>query len=886
MVRGLEECPGKGERAYGFGQPGGRWMRAPPTLAMRGGDDRVRADGKFLYHRGDRLLIRGVTYGPFRPGRFGAPYPEPLMVRTDFRAMANVGFNAVRTYTVPPPWLLEEAARADLRVLVGIPWEQHVAFLDEPELVHTITGRVRGGVRACAGHPAVLGYAVGNEIPAPIVRWSGQRRVEAHLKRLYEAAKSVDPEALVTYANYPSTEYLDLPFLDFLAVNVFLESTPRLAAYMARLHTLAGNRPLLITEFGLDSLRHGQSEQARLLSEQAHAIEALGGAGSFAFAWTDEWHRGGRDVEDWEFGLTVRNRRPKLVLEKLKKQFARPRPPLEGGWPRVSVVVCCYNAGATLDECLEGLGRLDYPDYEVIVVDDGSTDDTAAIASRHDVRLIRTRNRGLSRARNTGIEASSGELVAFIDSDAHPDVHWLTQLALTFDGSDFVGVGGPNVPPASGGITAACVANAPGGPIHVLRTDREAEHVPGCNMAFRRAALEELGGFDPRFRVAGDDVDLCWRIHARGWRIGFAPGAVVWHHPRASVRGFWRQQCGYGVAEALLEAKWPEKYNAVGHVTWGGRVYGPGTVRMPFARGRVYRGTWGAAPFQQREEPTPSAWWEAAAMPEWYLALGLLGALSVLGLAWPPLLATVPLFALGLTMTLARAVVGAGRARFDRPLPGVRERLTYRGLTAFLHLLQPLARLKGRWVEGLVPWRTRGRARRFVWPRRRRYRSWHPSGLDVTRLLAQTEAQLRENRCVVRRDGGYDEWDLEVDGGAFGAARLRTCVEWHEEGQLLLRFAVEPRARGLTWPVVLLCGALGVWALVDGALLAGSVLAGVSGLSALQALWEAGTSSAALGEGVRVALRHETAGGSSVVTHSAAEAPGSLDGPTWLPAAG
>jgi hypothetical protein len=353
------------------------------------------------------------------------------------------------------------------------------------------------------------------------------------------------------------------------------------------------------------------------------------------------------------------------------------------------------------------------------------------------------------------------------------------------------------------------------------------------------------------------------------------------------VRAYWRQQCGYGVAEALLEAKWPEKYNAVGHVTWGGRVYGPGTVRMPFARTRIYRGTWGGAPFQQREEPSPSAWWEAAAMPEWYLALGLLGSLAILGLAWPPLLATLPLFVLGLTTTLARAVVGARRARFDRPLRGLGERLAYRSLTGLLHLMQPLARLKGRWVEGLVPWRARGRVRRFVWPGKRQHRFWHPSGLDVTRVLARTEAYLREKGCVVRRDGGYDEWDLEVDGGALGATRLRTCVEWHEEGQLLLRFAIEARARGLAWLVTTVCGGLGVWALVEGALLAGSVLTGVSLLTALQALWEAGTSTATLGEAVQVALREEAGGATKTVTPPPAEAaPDGLDVPTWLPAAG
>src|SRR5207245_2021241 len=79
---------------------------------------------------------------------------------------------------------------------------------------------------------------------------------------------------------------------------------------------------------------------------------------------------------------------------------------------------------------------------------------------------------------------------------------------------------------------------------------------------------------DPQFRVAGDDVDVCWQLQKRGWTLGFSPAAVVWHHRRDSVRAYWRQQRGYGRAEALLEAKWPEKYNSAGHLTWTGRVYG------------------------------------------------------------------------------------------------------------------------------------------------------------------------------------------------------------------------------------------------------------------------------------------------------------------------
>ncbi len=133
----------------------------------------------------------------------------------------------------------------------------------------------------------------------------------------------------------------------------------------------------------------------------------------------------------------------------------------------------------------------------------------AARRFRYDVKLIQTENHGLSSARNVGASAASGEIVAYIDDDAWPDVHWLSYLAMAFASGDYAGVGGPNIAPPSDGNVADCVANAPGGPIHVLLTDDIAEHVPGFNMAFRRSALKAVGGFDPTFRVAGDDVDLC-----------------------------------------------------------------------------------------------------------------------------------------------------------------------------------------------------------------------------------------------------------------------------------------------------------------------------------------------------------------------------------------
>ena len=195
-------------------------------------------------------------------------------------------------------------------------------------------------VNACVGHPVVLGIAVGNEFPASMVRWLGRRRVERHLEHLVGVVRQADPEALVTYVSYPSTEYLELPFLDLACFNVYLENPARLRAYLPRLQNIAGDRPLLMTELGLDSLRNGEQRQAASLEVQIRTSFEGGCAGAFVYSWTDEWHRGGEDVHDWAFGLTRRNRQPKPALEAVRRAFAAAPFGPDSAAPRCSVVVC------------------------------------------------------------------------------------------------------------------------------------------------------------------------------------------------------------------------------------------------------------------------------------------------------------------------------------------------------------------------------------------------------------------------------------------------------------------------------------------------------------------------------------------------------------------
>jgi GT2 family glycosyltransferase len=778
--------------------------------------------GRSICVDGRKLHVRGVTYGTFRE-RDGEPFPDPERVRADFEAMAAAGVNAVRTYVPPPLWLLDLAHQNELHVMPGLAWEQHVAFLDDPALSRRIVARAVHQVEEFAGHPSVLCCSIGNEIPAGIARWHGKAKIERFLERLFLEVKESDPEGLFTYVNFPSTEYLELPFLDLAAFNVFLEGEATYESYLARLQNLCGDRPLLVTEVGLDSRRNGYEAQAAALEWQIGHAFGTGAAGVFVFSWTDEWHRGGHDVADWDFGLVDRGRRPKPALRTVERAFGTAPFGAAETWPKVSVVICTHNGAATLGECLEGVSRLTYPDFEVIVVCDGCGDDSAAIARRHGATALETEHRGLSAARNAGTLCAAGEIVAFLDDDAYPDPDWLQYAVAGLRGEGCGGVGGPNIPPEDGTV-AECVAAAPGGPIHVLVSDREAEHVPGCNMAFRKQALEAIGGFDERFRVAGDDVDVCWRLQEAGWKLGFSAGAVVMHRRRDSVRRYLKQQYGYGRAEALLEQKWPQRYNRAGSSRWSGRVYDAPAGGAPRRRPLVRYGTWGSGLFQSIYEPAPGRFAGMLMAPEFLLILLVLLDVTVLGALWAPLLlASVPLFG-GLGALVWNALSRGWQAW--RPASG-RSRgdiLRRRLLVAALFLLQPAARLAGRLNNGLSPWRRRLRPG-AAWPRPRTLELWSESTRTPQAYVQWLQEALAARGGFVRSGGPFDRWDLDLRAGPLGGVKIRTVVEEHGSGNQLLRVRIWPRASAKGAAVVLLLAALAAGAFANGGAIAGVAFA-------------------------------------------------------------
>jgi glycosyltransferase involved in cell wall biosynthesis len=568
--------------------------------------DRVSVDGKFFRLGAEKFHVKGITYGPFAPNAQGEMFASPEQTARDLKQIGELGANVVRVYHVPPTWFLDLLQQHGLKVLIDIPWAKHLCFLNSPESQEKARRVVRAAVQATRAHPAVFAYSVVNEISADIVRWSGVTRVQKFIDALVAEAKQIDPACLCTFTSFPPTEFLQAESIDFVCFNVYLHHPKPFAGYLDRLQTLADAKPLILGEFGMDSIRDGEAQKCAFLEWQIELACRAGLAGTVVFSYTDDWFRGGMQIEDWGFGLTTRDRQPKESFRVVQRQYRlAPYFPLPRT-PKASVVVATYNGSRTLQNCLESLQRLNYPDYEVIVVDDGSTDRTPEVAKRFpQVRYLRQTNQGLSAARNAGIRAARGEIVAFTDDDCRADEDWLYYLIGDLLRTDFVGIGGHNFLPPEDSCVAAAVMASPGGPAHVMLTDREAEHIPGCNMAFFKWALEEVGMFNPIYRKAGDDVDLCWRLQERNFKIGFSPAGFVWHYRRSTVKAYLKQQTGYGEAEALLIGEHPAHFNAFGGGIWRGRIYASSFSGLLLRRAVIYHGIFGSGIFQRHYAPDP-----------------------------------------------------------------------------------------------------------------------------------------------------------------------------------------------------------------------------------------------------------------------------------------
>ena len=766
----------------------------------------IQVRAKFFFEGEERFFLKGVTYGPFAPDSEGCFVGTPAQARRDLEMMQGMGVNLVRLYHAPPKWFLDICREFRIRALISIPWAEHVEFLNNWSMRRQVVQTIREAVMKNQGHEAIFGYFVGNEIPTTMVRWLGARRVIQFVEYLINVARQTDPRPLYSYASYPPTEFLLPSNVDFYSFNVYLERQLDFERYLARLQNLAGDKPLIMGEFGLDTIRKGEPMQAEVLDWHLDCVVRGGAAGTIFFSWTDEWFTGGFEVTDWAFGLVTRDRQPKLACEALRKKLLgegsiTQRIKLKS-YPRVSIIVCSYNGGKTLKECLESLDQLNYPDYEIVLVDDGSKDDTADIVKTYhaeraakaaargralvDFIPIVQRNMGLSYARNAGAAAATGAVFAYTDSDCMADPDWLFYLMGTLLSGDYAGVGGPNISPSAVNWVQASVAAAPGGPAHVLLSDVVAEHVPGCNMAFHRWLFESLGGFDTEYRKAGDDVDFCWRLQTSGQVIAFSPAAIVWHYRRFTLKAFRKQQEGYGEAESMLRFKHLIFFGPTGTIKWKGQIYGAPRFTWLLNRPIIYHGVFGHGLFQSIY-PTPQS--DIAAYLssiEWLVLTVFIFLVSVA----LPSLRIVPYLMFGGTFLVALSYMI--HARIETKFDTIRARL----LVAFLALAQPWGRGWARyftWLkykhtpqsviaareEGVYSAGGPGRASKLDF--------WNEKGTGREQLLSEIFVLLEKEGWRYSADTGWKEWDIQIYGNQFSTITVRTVTEYHGGPKCLTR---------------------------------------------------------------------------------------------------
>jgi glycosyltransferase involved in cell wall biosynthesis len=287
--------------------------------------------------------------------------------------------------------------------------------------------------------------------------------------------------------------------------------------------------------------------------------------------------------------------------------------------PRVSVVVPARNAARTLSRTLAALATLAPSPDEIVLVDNGSIDDTrreleAFAAAGVRVIVLHEARPGASVARNRGARAATGDVVAFTDADCSPRPDWLVALVAPLADATVGAVAGrlASTPPAGVIETFSSLFTlpAPATPSRHTRWTPWAGGFPTANLAVRRdLLLERLGGFDEAVAIYGEDYDLCARLYATGAAIAYAPDAVVEHQHRVALRPMLRQAFGFGRSHAWLMRR---------HV----------------------RGLWLDLPRAALvRERFPLPVWIDAGSPDKKAA-----ALLALGLLWRPLLALLPLY--------------------------------------------------------------------------------------------------------------------------------------------------------------------------------------------------------------------------------------------------
>jgi hypothetical protein len=320
---------------------------AQPSKASSRPD--VRLNQRQFIVDGRPFLVRGIHYGPWRPGtgpNKNYPYPDLKGIAQDFAAIRAAHANTILIYDAPPE-VLDLAEQYGLKVVYcfALDWYS----IGGPNQA-AITSAVVERVAALESKPALLAWLLGNEIGGNVLQARGEGPILAGIRDLYAAVKSADPRHPISHANWPPTKHLDLQFLDFVSFNVYPLWPPEVVAagygrYVETvLRPIAGTKPLLISEFGANTIEAGEDGQGRLLRDSWLGLVKAGAAGGIVFEFADEWWKNydnpARPGDWWtrisapdderqqdqdpeeNYGLVQADRTPKPALSVVAEMFA------------------------------------------------------------------------------------------------------------------------------------------------------------------------------------------------------------------------------------------------------------------------------------------------------------------------------------------------------------------------------------------------------------------------------------------------------------------------------------------------------------------------------------------------------------------------------------
>ena len=311
--------------------------------------DQIR--GKALYVDKKPFLVKGLHYGPWRPGtgpNKNYPYPSPELIDSDLQLIQEMNANTILVVD-PPGYVLDLAEKHGLKVLFSfnISWWTlgTTQFSGSREDILKKVGEYRQ-------KPALLGWILGNEIPNAVLEQRGEKPIRDGLLDLYGAIKEIDQRHFITHSNWPITKDIDLRFLDVTSFNVYPLWPPEVVAngygdYIQKvLQPNAGNKPLLITEFGADTIEAGEEGQARLLRSSWQGLRSAGACGGVVFEFADEWWKNydnpKRPGDWWDrkpnpddekqhdldpeeyYGVMTGERQPRIAASTVKEIFSTP----------------------------------------------------------------------------------------------------------------------------------------------------------------------------------------------------------------------------------------------------------------------------------------------------------------------------------------------------------------------------------------------------------------------------------------------------------------------------------------------------------------------------------------------------------------------------------